>query len=98
MAERLTRTCATCNVSDPHAHHIQYVALNHPITGEPMDISVSKHIQCCASDGCEVCATDFVFAPDKAVGDGFTAYVQAKTPDHLAALADRHNISVPEGV
>ncbi len=93
MPERESRTCATCKVVDAHAHHIQYVALAHPVTGEGIDFSVTKHIQCCASDGCGVCATDVEFAPDSSIGDAFTAYVQAKSPEHLAALTERHAIS-----
>jgi hypothetical protein len=96
--ERLARECATCHASDTHAHHIQYAALPHPVTKEPIDLSVSKHIQCCAIDGCEVCRTDVEFAPNREVGDEFTAYAQAKTPDHLAALTSRHGISTTEGV
>ena len=43
MAERLTRTCATCNISDTHAHHVQYVALNHPITGDTFSIASGSY-------------------------------------------------------
>lgn len=99
MAEdRITRTCDGCKSSDTHAHHIQYVAFVHPITGEGVDISVSKHIQCCANDGCDICKTDVEFAPVAAglgPNDEFTAYAAAKSDEHLQALTDRHAIATP---
>lgn len=95
--QRFVRTCDRCKTIDSHAHHIQYAAFKHPITGEGVDISVSKHIQCCAADGCEVCATDVEFAPDAQIGDGFTSYAQAKSTEHLAAITARHGISTTVG-
>lgn len=98
MAHEQVRACDGCKVSDSHAHHVQYAGFVHPITKEPIDLSVSKHIQCCATDGCEVCATDVEFAPVKEIGDDFTAYVDGnKTSEHLTALNSRHGIAVPEG-
>ena len=94
---RIARTCDRCNVTDSHAHHVQLAALVHPITGASLDVSISRHVQCCALEGCAICATDVEFAPEKSIGDAFTGYVQAKTPDHLAALSSRHGISVPGG-
>ena len=91
----LVRTCARCNVADQHVHHVQYVAFRHPITGVPTDITVSKHIQCCAIDGCAICATDVEFAADKTIGDAFSAQMANKGSDHLAALASRHGIASP---
>jgi hypothetical protein len=93
--ERLARQCAKCGVTDTHAHHIQYASLNHPITGEPLDISISQHIQCCSDTGCEVCSTDVEFAPIKEIGHDFTAYMQAKTDEHHQALTDRHGVLTP---
>lgn len=98
MANRETRKCSSCNVSDTHAHHIQYVAFIHPITKESTDISVSKHIQCCANDGCEICITDMEFAPNKSIGESFTNYMQTKSPEHLSVLADRHGIDTNKEV
>jgi hypothetical protein len=98
MSDRIARECHGCHVTDTHAHHVQYAALTHPVTKEPIDFSVSKHIQCCASDGCEICATDVEFAPDTSIGDGFTAYMQAKTDEHHAALTERHGILTPLSV
>ncbi len=95
--DRITRKCDKCGVVDAHAHHVHYVALVHPVTGEALDVSVSKHVQCCAEDGCAICATDLEFAVDKAIGDAFTAQMDAKTPEHLSALAQRHGISTPGG-
>ncbi len=97
MPDRVIRECASCHQADSHAHHVQYAAIKHPVTGGPVDISVSKHIQCCALDGCDICKTDVEFAPDALVGDAFTAYVQAKSPEHLAAITARHGISTSQG-
>jgi hypothetical protein len=97
MAEdRLTRTCDSCKASDSHAHHVQYVAgFIHPVTKENIDLSIHKHIQCCANDGCEICKTDVEFAADKSIGEAFNAHVQNKSDEHLQALTDRHGISTP---
>lgn len=96
-SDRMARQCDGCKALDTHAHHVQYVAFNHPITQEATDISVSKHIQCCAADGCEICSTHVEFAPTAEIGDDFTAYQQDPTSDHLTALAERHGISNSEG-
>lgn len=58
------RTCDVCGVTDSEPHHVQYVALNHPVTGAGVDLSVTKHVQCCAKDGCEICATDMRWAEE----------------------------------
>ena len=56
------RTCAKCGATDSEPHHVQYVAFNHPVSGMGVDLSVTKHVQCCAEDGCPVCSTDMRFA------------------------------------
>ena len=100
MPDRLVRSCAKCNVQDDHSHHVQYMVFTHPGTGMPVDISISKHIQCCAEDGCEVCATDVEFAQaslgQTPIGALFTGYMQNKTQPHLAAMAERHGIATAE--
>jgi hypothetical protein len=50
------RFCASCGVMDGEAHHVQYLIALDPVTSVRVDESVSKHIICCAHDGCEVCA------------------------------------------
>lgn len=94
--ERIARSCEKCNVNDTHSHHVQYSPIAHPITGELIDLSVTKHIQCCAADGCPVCTTDLEFATVPQVttpSDEFTAYMQAKSDAHHIALFERHGIS-----
>ena len=98
MADRISRTCATCKVDDTHAHHVQYAALTHPVTGEAIDLSISKHIQCCAAGGCEVCATHIEFAPSAEIGDDFTAYIQAPSVEHELALSERHGVATPASI
>ena len=95
VTERITRTCDGCSVADTHAHHVQFIGIIHPITQEGIDLSVSKHIQCCAADGCESCATHVEFAPDKAIGDRFNAFLQSPPVEHDLALFDRHGITTP---
>jgi hypothetical protein len=76
---RLSRACVKCGVEDTHTHHVQYSAVTHPVTGEGIDLSVSKHVQCCAEDGCEICAADVEAASavltDTSPSDEFTAFM-----------------------
>jgi hypothetical protein len=95
VTERNTKQCEKCGVNDTHAHHIQFIGIIHPITKEGIDLSVSKHIQCCAADGCEVCSTHVEFAPDKEVGDKFNAFIQNPPVEHDLALFERHGIATP---
>jgi predicted methyltransferase len=96
VTERTTRTCDKCSVADSHAHHIQFIGIIHPITQEGIDLSVSKHIQCCAASGCASCSTHVEFAPDKSIGEKFNAFVQAPSIEHQLALFERHGIVTPE--
>lgn len=97
--DRVTRACAKCGATDTHTHHVQFVALNHPVTGLPVDLTVTKHVQCCADDGCPICQTDVEHAAanNVTVGqlDEFTAYMQTKTDEHHRALFERHGIATP---
>jgi hypothetical protein len=99
-AERISRTCDVCGVEDTHAHHVQHVAFNHPVTGEPTDLSVSRHIQCCAASGCPICATDVEYAAQGNVtaepSDAFTAYMTSKADDHAQALFEAHGVETPK--
>jgi hypothetical protein len=96
--ERIARKCDGCNVTDTHAHHIQFIGIIHPITKEGIDLSVEKHPQCCAADGCEVCATHLEFAPSKEIGDKFNAFLQSPTVEHDLALFERHGILTPASI
>lgn len=96
--DRLTRTCDKCGVADTHAHHVVSAGVTHPVTQEAMDLSITKHIQCCAEDGCEICRTDVehaLAAGHDGIGDGFTGYMQAKSDDHHRALFERHGVESP---
>jgi hypothetical protein len=98
-AERISRTCDVCGVEDTHAHHVQHVAFNHPVTGEPTDLSVSRHIQCCAGTGCPICSIDVEHATKAQVtggpSDAFTAYMQNKTDEHQQQLFEICAIETP---
>lgn len=95
VTDRTAKKCDDCGVTDTHAHHIQFIGIIHPITQEGIDLSVSKHIQCCAKNGCESCSTHVEFAPTKEIGDKFNAFVQNPSVEHDLALFDRHGIVTP---
>ena len=92
---REIRECASCGVSDTHAHHVQFLAFIHPVTGKAEDLSVSRHVQCCAADGCEICSTDVEHLGAGAPSDEFTAAMQDKSDDHHRALYERHGVESP---
>jgi hypothetical protein len=100
---RESRACAKCGVTDTHTHHVQYVAFSHPVTGEATDLSVTKHTQCCAEDGCPICTTDLEHAEKAQVADhtkpsdAFTAFmVNARSDEHNQALFEQHGIESPQ--
>lgn len=94
------RVCVKCGAIDSNTHHVQYVVFNHPITGVAMDVSVSKHIQCCAEDGCGICLSDVTFAKevlgDVTPGDAFNNFMVNKPSGLLQELFEVHGISSPE--
>jgi hypothetical protein len=92
---RITRTCDKCGVEDSEAHHVQYVAFNHPVTGGGVDISVTKHVACCAEDGCPVCSIDVANAPDTS-HEGLTAFVQARPAEVLQRLFEEVDMESPD--
>lgn len=95
---REPHTCDKCGVTDGHTKHIIYASGKHPVTGADIDFSIEKHIQCCALDGCEICATDVEFLSGQGtggtIGDAFTEAMKTKSAAHLAAIRDRHGIAV----
>jgi hypothetical protein len=79
-------------VEDVQSHHVQHVAFLHPVTGEPTDLSVTRHIQCCADTGCPICTVDVEQAQAAGVdtsapSDAFTEAMQNKGDVALTALA-----------
>lgn len=44
---RPLRVCDVCNQADDHPRHVQ---------GRPGLPALTRHMDCCASEGCEVCA------------------------------------------
>jgi hypothetical protein len=69
-AEPATRHCDKCGQDDTDPHHVQYVGFIHPTTGEPVDLSVTKHVDCCAEDGCGTCTATMAAANEAGVGKG----------------------------
>jgi hypothetical protein len=91
-SDRVSRVCDVCGVEDAQSHHVQHVAFLHPVTNEPTDLSVSRHIQCCADTGCEICSVDVAHAQEAGIdtsgpSDEFTQAMQQKGDVLLAALA-----------
>lgn len=94
--ELVERECAKCGTTDTEPHHVQYVALNHPVSGMGMDLSVSKHVQCCAEDGCPICSADV----ERATADGADVshmrdFLQNRPEDHQQALFEHFHIETP---
>jgi hypothetical protein len=65
-----TRTCQKCGQTDTDPHHVQYVAFNHPVSGAGVDLSVTKHVDCCAEDGDPICSATMVAVRAAGVGKG----------------------------
>jgi hypothetical protein len=93
---REDRTCAKCGLTDNHAHHVQYVAFAHPVTGEGMDLSVTKHVQCCAEDGCPICTVDIAEVSAHDIGDAFDEALQHRSGDHLRVLFEEVAVESPD--
>lgn len=55
-SELMERTCDKCGVIDTEPHHVQYKI------GPGVAQSITKHVQCCATDGCPSCSTDMRWA------------------------------------
>lgn len=91
--EPTERTCAKCGASDTEPHHVQYVALNHPVTGDSMDLSVSKHVQCCAEDGCPICSADVERATQEGADPSrLLDFLQHRPADHQEMLQQQFGV------
>ena len=90
------RTCSKCDLDatgDPC--HVQYVAFAHPVTGSGVDLSVTKHIQCCAEDGCPICTHDVLRANQDGVS--IKAFVTNPRPrDHMQYLFEQFGVESPD--
>jgi hypothetical protein len=99
-ATREERTCAKCGLTDNHAHHVQYVAFAHPVTGEGMDLSVTKHVHCCAEDGCEICTVTVAqlkdAGQDQSPSDALDQFLQNPPDTVLAALFEQRGVESPD--
>jgi hypothetical protein len=52
----MIRVCDACGREDELPHHVTYQPGVDPVTGQVRDMGLSKHIACCAEEGCEVCS------------------------------------------
>jgi hypothetical protein len=94
--ELVTRTCDKCGQTDSDPHHVQYVAFNHPVTGEPTDLSVSKHVDCCAEDGCPICSLDMANAPQGAHAETMREFLQNRPTELNQQQFEQNAIESPE--
>jgi hypothetical protein len=98
MAEDLlTRICTKCGVSDTEPMHVQYVAFNHPVSGAGVDLSVEKHVVCCAEDGCPICSSDVRQA--EAVGadlEHLRGFLQNRPKEHMQYLFEQFSVESPD--
>lgn len=91
-AQREARGCDRCNQTDDHPRHIIYAAAAHPISGQVMDMSQVRHIDCCADAGCAICKTDLEFVGGGVKGPELVAAMTDKSAEHHQALFDRHGV------
>ena len=74
--------------------HVQYVAFAHPVSGMGVDLSVTKHVHCCAEDGCPICSNDMRRAKEDGVD--IKAFVMNRPLDHQQYLFEHFSIETPE--
>jgi hypothetical protein len=91
------RTCTKCGATDTEPHHVQYVALTHPISQVGVDLSVSKHVQCCAEDGCPICSADVERAAEEGADPSqLREFLQNRPADHQQKLQDQFGVAVAQ--
>lgn len=95
--EAVERACSKCGAVDSEPHHVQYVALNHPVSGQGVDLSVSKHVQCCAEDGCPICSADVERAAQEGADPSrLRDFLQNRPTDHREKLQQEFGIVTEE--
>lgn len=95
--EPVERVCSKCGASDLEPHHVQYVALTHPIEGTGVDLSVSKHVQCCAEDGCPICSADVERAAQEGADPSrLLGFLQHRPADHQEMLQEQFGVAVSQ--
>jgi hypothetical protein len=98
MVDLETRTCDKCGQTDTAPRHVQYVAFSHPVTGEGTDLSVSKHVDCCAEDGCPICTTTMQAVGEAGVGkdDALRNFLQNEPEELKQELFEAWAVETPE--
>lgn len=74
------RTCTKCGVTDSEPRHVTY----------SVDADLSKHIACCAEDGCEICAADI----EASGGNADRQFLQNRPDDLKQKLHDELGVEV----
>jgi hypothetical protein len=93
-----TRTCDKCGQTDTDPHHVQYVAFAHPVSGSGVDLSVTKHVDCCAEDGCPICTTTMDGVHKAGVGKGgdLREFLQNEPSEVRQELFEAWGVETPD--
>jgi hypothetical protein len=84
------RTCDKCGVADDEPHHVQYVAYG-------SGAGVSKHVRCCAGEGCPICTADVHWAEQAGVDPNhLREFLQARPPELQQSLFDEFGVESPD--
>lgn len=92
-----SRTCDKCGITDTEPHHVQYVAFNHPVSGAGVDLSVTKHVPCCAEDGCPICSTDLRQAEESGADtEHMRDFLQDRPKELRQTLFEQFGVESPD--
>lgn len=78
---------------DDAPHHVRYAVSTHPLDSYAVDTSTSRHIDCCAEEGCPICATDVRRA--NADGVEIHTFVRNRPEDHQEILLQNFGVQSP---
>jgi hypothetical protein len=71
--------------------------MRHPVSGQSIDLSVSKHVYCCGEDGCLLCSADIERArEDGADLSHLREWLTNRPADHQAKLQERFRVAVAQ--
>jgi hypothetical protein len=92
-----TRTCDKCGQTDTDPHHVQYVAFSHPVSGSGVDLSVTKHVDCCAEDGCPICTTTMTVVTETGVDKAHMRdFLMNQPPELQQELFEKWAVESPD--
>lgn len=91
-------TCSACGQTTTHLRHIIVAEGAHPITGEPMSLSVERHLDCCHVAGCVdgTCGVILDHAGDKRYDD--LSHHVHDNKDALKPLVDAQMLAYQQAI